>query len=51
MRHALLGCIDLFVVLLFALGWWILERVAASGDRPAPPQADSARDARHPEGQ
>jgi hypothetical protein len=46
------GLIEIFVVLMFAAGWGILELVTLRMDRrrSSESQGDSARDSRHSEG-
>jgi hypothetical protein len=52
MKHAWLGMIELFVVLMFGLGWAVLEWVVLRMDRRRSREAAvSAQGAGHPEGQ
>jgi uncharacterized membrane protein len=53
MKHAWLGMIELFVVLMFGLGWAVLEWVVMRMDRRRREagSAGSAQGAGHPEGQ
>jgi hypothetical protein len=49
MKHSWLGLIELFVVLMFVVGWGILELVTLRMDRRR--AAEASKDApRHPEG-
>ncbi len=50
MRHWL-GLIELLVVLLFGLGWGILEWVAMRIPREREPAAESEGDSRHAKGE
>ncbi len=52
MRHGWLGFIELFVVLMFAIGWGVLELVVLRMDRrkARPPDAAASKgDAGHAE--
>jgi hypothetical protein len=60
MRHSWLGLIELFVVLMFVIGWGVLELVAlrvdgrkaqSAGDAASESESGHARDAGHAEGQ
>ncbi len=53
MKHAWLGMIELFVVLMFGLGWAVLEWVVLRMDRRRREAgaAVSAQGAGHPKGQ
>jgi hypothetical protein len=53
-RHGWLGLIELFVVLMFAAGWGVLELITRRMDRRkarAAGDAGSSGDAGHAEGQ